>query len=138
MQLLINLETVLVFEATATTFERWTDRADVAVRSALREWYARAKDLFDQIKQARPAVASPAEQVSSSTAVASEPTASLSGRDIAEVHGTAAIKIDAAEYAYTMMVAELRNVMKSAPYGRQSTQDSGFTMFTPEAVAQAA
>ena len=28
--------------------------------------------------------------------------------DIAEVHGAAAIKIDAAEYAFTMMLAELR------------------------------
>lgn len=63
-----------------------------------------------------------------------------SGRGIAEVHGTAAIKIDAAEYAYTMMVAELRSVMKSAPYGRPSTTVTGFIRLAtmPEVSAQAA
>lgn len=129
-----------MFEATATTFERWTDRAEQSVRSTLQDWHARAATFLNQVRQTRAIVAWAPEKSPASTVVALERTTIMNGRDIAEVHGTAAIKIDAAEYAYTMMVAELRNVMKSAPYGSPSTAASGFTRIAtaPEAVAQAA
>lgn len=39
----------------------------------------------------------------------------LQGSDILEIHRAAAVKVDAAEYALTMMLTELRDVMSAPP-----------------------
>ena len=45
-------------------------------------------------------------------------------RDALEFHRSAAVKVDSAEYAFTMMLAELRSVMETPPTTWKPTRNS--------------
>ena len=108
----MGFEAFFVLDAATFAIERLIDRAELALRSALRPWRL---DRWYGSLLAQPAASRSTSQPHATVLADIVPAYCPSGADIAEVHGAAAIKVDAAEYAFTMMLAELRSVMSAAP-----------------------
>ena len=107
------------------------DRAELAVRSALQAWRKKRHDRLYGNVPAQPAVPRTTSQGQAAALAGIVQTHGLSGTDIVEMHGTAAIKIDAAEYAFTMMLAELRGVMSAPPTAWQLSRAPCIAEFVP-------
>ena len=133
MPLLTGLEAKSVLNAATVAIERLNliDRAELAVRSALRVWRKKRHDRLYGNVPAQPAVPRTTGQGQTEALVGIVQTHRLSGADIFEMHGTAAIKIDAAEYAFTMMLAELRGVMSAPPTARRPSRAPCISEFVP-------
>ncbi len=118
----MRFEAYSVLDAATVAIERLIDRAELALRSALRPW---RQSLFDGVfvnLPAQPAASRSTSQPHETVLADIVQAYCPSGTDIAAVHGAAAIKIDAAEYAFTMMLAELRDVMSTPPTAWQPSR----------------
>lgn len=122
-----------VLTAVTNAFDRLIDKADLAVRTLLRGRRSRRVDrLYGNLPPQAPAPrrGSHGQIRHMADIVRTHCTSSL---DVVASHSAAATKIDATEYALSMLLEELRGVMSSPPTSWRPTRTAYAPAFVPVA-----
>lgn len=111
----MGLEARSVLTAVTEALDRLIDKADYKVRSLLSWRRKRRTDRLYGNLPVQPIAAFKGSQGQIWNAADVVQSYCASGADVVAAHGAAATKLDATEYALTMMLEELRSVMSSPP-----------------------
>ncbi|MGI9479298.1 MAG: hypothetical protein ACR2PI_21525 [Hyphomicrobiaceae bacterium] len=104
-----------VLAAFTDAFDRLIDKADLTVRSWLRGRQDRRIEKLYGNLPAQPMAPRQGSQRQIRQMADLVLTHCSTGSEVVAAHGAAAVKIDATEYALSMMLEELRGVMSSPP-----------------------